>query len=255
MNDLKISIIIPAHNESNRIVKTLDDYCSFFPNAEIIVVLNACTDDTHKIIERYQLKYFNLKYLDLIHGGKGYALNEGFKVAIGDLIGFTDADDSTSAVEFYKLIHATLVNGSDGAIASRKLPESIVSPAQPPMRQIASKCFGLLVRGMFGMNFSDTQCGAKCFTAQAAKDIAKLEGSSSWAWDVAALFECKQKGYIVNEVPIEWNDAEGSKVKIVRTSIRMFLSIARLRILHSPFKFIITIYNKMPGWMKIHHRI
>ncbi len=253
--ELTNSIIIPAHNEEKRIAKTLDDYCSFFPDAEIIVVLNACSDNTLDIILDYKKKYKNLSYVNLIHGGKGYALTNGFKIAQGDIVGFTDADGSTSAKEYNKLIDSLLLLGVDGVIASRKMKNSIVNPKQPPIRQLAGYTFNWIVRLMFGFKYKDTQTGAKVFTAEAVKDISRIDYCTQWAFDVSLLYELKRQGYEVEEIGIEWNDCDGSKVKIFRSSIRMFLSIVRLRILYSPFNPFLMLYNKLPDWMKVHHLI
>jgi glycosyltransferase involved in cell wall biosynthesis len=252
-----ISIIIPAHNEAKRIEKTIHDYCQYFPDDEIIVILNACTDDTIEIVKELQATYYsNLAYLDLKNGGKGYAIMEGFKIASGERIGFVDADDSTSASEFYSFVN--VLNNRprlDGVIGSRRMPASIVEPRQPLIRRISGKCFNMLVNCMFNLGYNDTQCGAKLFKKEVAKEITKIEGSTQWAFDVALLYEMKLLGHNIAEVSITWRDEPDSKINIVKTSIRMFLSIVRLRILHSPFKFIISIYNKCPEWTKLHHYI
>ena len=59
---MKLGIVIPAHNEEKRIDKTLKKYSEYFKNLkgekvldyELIVVLNACTDNTEKIVKRYK---------------------------------------------------------------------------------------------------------------------------------------------------------------------------------------------------------
>ena len=103
----KVSIIIPAHNEEKRIGRTLKEYISYFKrkklNFQIIVVLNACSDNTLKIVKKYK----ELEILNFKQGGKGFAIIEGFKKALkkkSNLIGFVDADMATPPVAFYDLI-------------------------------------------------------------------------------------------------------------------------------------------------------
>jgi dolichyl-phosphate beta-glucosyltransferase len=105
-----ISIVIPAYNEEKRIRNTLEEYYLFFKekknngeikNFEMLVVLNACKDNTIEIVKEYQKKYQEIRFLDFEQGGKGFAITEGFKDALNrenDLIGFVDADMATSPI-------------------------------------------------------------------------------------------------------------------------------------------------------------
>src|SRR3989344_689235 len=129
-----LSIIIPAHNEETRIIKTLTEYTNFFDskmknNYELLVIPNGCTDNTIKLVSDFSKKHDSVKYKILIPGGKGIALIEGFKLAKKDIIGFTDADNSTNPKEFYKLVQN--IDSHDCAIASRWMKDSVVNIKQP----------------------------------------------------------------------------------------------------------------------------
>lgn len=255
---MKLSIIIPAYNEEKRIGRTLEDYGSFFSKRykkdfEIIAVLNGCRDNTLGVVKNYGERYPQLKYRDFKKGGKGFAITEGFKVARGDLIGFTDADDSTSAAEFNKLIGR--INGYSGIIGSRWIRGAIVSPKQPISRRIASRGFNWLVKLFFGMKYYDTQCGAKLFKKNVVKKVLPKLGVTEWAFDIDLLYQMKLKGLKTAEVPIRWQDSEGGSLKVPRTTVKMFLAIVRLRIINSRFKKVIKIYDGMPEWIKLHHKL
>ena len=61
----KISIVVPAYNEEKRIGETLEKYCDFLRNKndfEIVVVLNACKDDTLKIVMEKKKKFKEIRY-------------------------------------------------------------------------------------------------------------------------------------------------------------------------------------------------
>jgi len=241
-NKMKLSIVIPAHNEENRIGETLEDYGNFFnkkykKDAEIIVVLNACTDDTLKVVKVFQKKYPLIKYLNYKQPGKGFALIKGFVAAKGELIGFTDADDATKASEFYKLI--TPINstgGFDGAIASRWIKGSVVKPKQPLIRIIAGRGFNILIRFLFRMNIRDSQCGAKLFRKKAIKKVIQNLGVTYWAFDIDLLYQMGKENFKIIEVPVTWSDDEASKLKVVKATIEMFLAIIKLRVVNSPFR-------------------
>ncbi len=255
---MDLSIIIPAYNEEKRIGKTLQEYASFFDKRykkdfEIIVVLNACRDNTLGVVKSFEKRFQQISHLDFKRGGKGFALIEGFKVARGNLIGFTDADDSTSVEEFYKLI--TRIEGYDGVIASRWMKGSVVNPKQTLVRRIASRGFNSLVNLIFGLKYYDTQCGAKIFRGKAIKSILTRLGITEWAFDIDLLYQLKKSGYRILEMPIRWEDSLGSKLNVPKTSTRMFFSVIRLRLINSPFKGIVKAYDGMPEWIKIHHRL
>lgn len=244
---MKLSIIIPAHNEEKRIEITLKDYASFFQkkyknNFEIIVVLNGCRDNTLDVVRKMKRKYSRIKYLSFAQSGKGFAILEGFKSASGELIGFTDADDSTTAREFNKLIEK--IGNFDGIIASRWIKGSVVQPKQPFTRIIASRAFNMLVRILFGLNVYDTQCGAKLFRKDALKKAMLNIGIADWAFDIDLLYQLKKNNSRMLEIPITWKDSKGSKLNIAKTSLQMLLAILRLRLIYSPFSFMIRFYDK-----------
>ncbi|MEM2956104.1 MAG: glycosyltransferase family 2 protein [Candidatus Pacearchaeota archaeon] len=239
---MKLSIIIPAHNEEKRISRTLEDYGKFFSKRykkdfEIIVILNGCTDNTYNIVKKFKKKYSQIKYLDFKQAGKGFAIIEGFKIAKGNLIGFTDADDSTNAEEFEKLI--SNIKDYDGIIASRYLKESEVFPKQSFKRIVVSRIFNFLVRILFRLPYKDTQLGAKIFKRRAIKEVLLKLGLTEWAFDVDLLYNLKIKNFKIKEIPIKWKELGGSKLDIEKISIQMLLSIIQLRIIHSPFKKIL----------------
>jgi len=208
---INLSIIIPAFNEEKRIGATLLDYLTFFQdkNTEIIVVLNGCTDNTEKIVFDFQKKFPHiLKYFNFLEPiGKGGAVLEGFKVADGKIIGFIDADRSTAAIDCQKLVEQ--LNNADGIIASRWLKNSIVEN-RSFFRRLASKCYAILVRLIFRMPLTDTQCGAKFFKKSILQKILPKLRETSMVFDVELLYFYIAKGYKLKEGETVWIDQPGS---------------------------------------------
>jgi len=251
----KICLIIPAHNEEKRIGKTLEEYCRFFNNKQkqkeiknfkILVVINNTTDRTENIVKKSKKKCKKVDYLNFKKGGKGFAVIEGFKYALKndfDLIGFVDADFATPAVAYYELIKK--IDHYDGAIASRYIRGSIVHPKPSWQRYFASRIFNILIRSLLMMPYRDTQCGAKIFKKKALKNSINLLSMSKWAFDVDILYNLRKKGYRIKEVPTMWSDKKYSKVNLGKCGLEMFLAIVRLRLLNSPFKGFIRIYERL----------
>ncbi|MBT96533.1 hypothetical protein CMI49_00330 [Candidatus Pacearchaeota archaeon] len=251
----KVSIIIPAHNEEKRIGKTLKEYISYFKKKsldfKIIVVLNACSDNTIGIVKKHKVK--ELEILNFKQGGKGFAIIEGFKKSLkGDsnLIGFVDADMATPPKAFYDLIRN--IGDNDGVIANRWDKNSIVKVPQTIFRRIIGRGFNLIVRMLFILPHQDTQCGAKLFKRELLEKIIPKLGSSEWSFDVDLLFYARREKAKVESIPTIWNDKKDSKINIKKNILTMFLSVVRLRLVHSHFNFIVRIYRKLPNWMRVH---
>lgn len=249
-----LCLVIPAHNEEKRIGKTLEEYCKFFRNKkkqkaiknfEIVVVINNTQDKTEEVVKKMQKRYKQLRYLNFKIGGKGFAVIEGFKYALKknfDLIGFVDGDLATPAVAYYELIEK--IDNYDGAIASRYIKGSIINPKPTWQRYIASRVFNFLIRSLLMMPYRDTQCGAKIFKKEALKKNIEYFRISKWAFDVDVLYQLRRKGHRIKEVPTIWSDQKYSKINLGKCGLEMFLAIVRLRLLNSPFKEFIRIYEK-----------
>jgi len=260
---MKVSIIIPVRNEERRVGKTLEKYGKFFTDLkkkgvldfEFVTVLNACEDNSFNVIKNAQKKFKEIKILNFKEGGKGFAIMEGFKDSLkreNDVIGFADADGSTSHEAYYDLIKN--INNYDGIIASRYVKGSKVFPKQSFSRIVASRIFNFLIHSLFIMFYKDTQCGAKLFKYEVIKKILPSLTLTRWAFDVNLLYLCKKHGFKIREYPVIWRDEEYSVLNLKKAGLQMFLSIIRLRLLNSPFKFIIKLYDKLPEKLKVHHK-
>jgi glycosyltransferase involved in cell wall biosynthesis len=261
MSQKRVGIIIPAYNEEKRIGETLKEYCRYFASndiseeIDILVVLNNCSDNTIDIVLDYEERYENLFHLNLKPGGKGFAITEGFKYFLEKFrdnegkIGFVDADNATSPQAFSRLI--VNLGKNDGIIASRYLKNSIVKPKQSFQRILASRIFNFLIRILFWMNYRDTQCGAKLFSRRGVETILDDLKITKWAFDVNLLYLCKLKRLKILEDSTVWKDKEYSKINLSQAGIQMFFSLIRLRLVYSPFKKIVKIYDNLPMRIKI----
>ncbi len=252
---MKTSIIIPAYNEEKRIKKTLEKYCVYLKSKgvdfEILVVINNTKDKTPEVVEEAQKKFKEISFLNFKMGGKGFAILEGFKDALNrknDLIGFVDADMATPPEEFYKLI--TGIKLAEGIIASRNLKKSEVV-GKTFIGDLKSSLFNFVVRGIMVLPYRDTQCGAKLFKREVIKKVIKNVGTTKWAFDVDLLSQIHRRGFKIKEIPTKWAEQEGSKRDLIRTSLKMFVAVVRLRLKYSPFKFVVRFYDQLPDKLKV----
>ena len=233
-SDQSFAIIIPAYNEEMRIESTVQAYCDYFKDGNVVVVANGCSDATVSIVRRLLQKFSNLRLVDIpLRVGKGGAIRAGFMACRETLVGFTDADGSTSPDQLRELFVRCSAEKTDAVIGSRWHRDSRVAKPQRGIRRVASRAFNLLVRALLGLPYCDTQCGAQVFRREVlARALATLQ-LSDFAFDVDLLFQLKLRGARIRECPIEWNDAAGSTVHLWGSSRAMALGVLRIRVLHS----------------------
>jgi glycosyltransferase involved in cell wall biosynthesis len=239
----KVSIVIPAYNEEQRIGATLERYTQFFTaleqqnqlNYELLVVMNGCKDNTRGVVQKAVDKCANVSFIEMNKAGKGLAVVTGFKDALkrpNTHIGFVDADGATKPDAFHDLI--CQIDPDHGVIASRYLPGSVVHPREKLTKVLGSRFFNMIIRLLFRMPYKDTQCGAKLFEAPALATVVPDMTSTQWAFDVDLLYWFQQHGFKVKEVPTVWADQKLSKMNVLFGGLGMLGNIIKLRLRHSP---------------------
>jgi len=254
--DPSLLLLIPAYNEEARIEPVLRDYARYFADNyhgkfQLVVVLNGCRDDTIGAVKRAAVDFPSISFLNFPDPiGKGGALIEGFKLApLAELVGYVDADGATKPAAFHDLVKRIGPN-ADCVIGSRWVEGAVIRQSQSGQRKLASRVFHLIVQLLFWMNIRDTQCGAKVMKREAAEKIHSNLRIADMAFDINLLYSLKRAGYRVLEVPTEWTDQAGSKVVLVRSSLTMFLSVIRIRIIYLPWlRVLLTPFRPLEGWI------
>nr|WP_319539258.1 glycosyltransferase family 2 protein [uncultured Methanospirillum sp.] len=224
---MRYSIIIPAYNEEKRIGKLLQSLSD--PQAEFIFVCDG-TDRTPEVIQEFSSMHpgLTVRCLKYSHRlGKGGGVYEGFRAANAPLIGFMDADNSTEYSEMIRLINQ--IGDNAGIIGSRHMPESTIEIHQPLSRRFQSRAFNLIIRLLFGLQFYDTQCGAKVFRKDAVDRVLPDLRAKGFEFDVELLWHLRRAGLQVLEVPVVWNDTGDSRLQ-TSDAFSMFSTLLRLRL-------------------------
>ncbi len=226
-----LSIILPAHNEQDRLPDSLTRILGFLAaqslKAEIIVVENGSTDRTAEVAEAFARTCPGLRVLRETRRGKGLAVRRGILAATGDYRFICDVDLSMPIEQVTRFLPPVLVD-TPIAIASREAPGA-VRYDEPAHRHWVGRGFNLLVRLLAVPGLHDTQCGFKCFRADAAEELFRLQVLDGWTFDVEVLFLARRKGYRVAEIPIPWYYVPGSRVRLLRDSFAMLADLLRIR--------------------------
>jgi len=226
--------VIPAYNEETRLGPTLEAVAAFlrrknFAFAEAIVVDDGSRDGTAALVEAFARQHPSFRLLrNPENRGKGYTVRHGMLEARGDWVLYTDADLSAPISEFDKLDDAANKAGARVAIGSRALDRSLVGVHQSAFRELSGRAFNVLMRVVTGLPFRDTQCGFKLFEASAAREIFSRQTLDGFSFDVEDLVIAKARGIKAVEVPVVWNNVEGTKVGML-TGIQSFADLAAIR--------------------------
>jgi NAD(P)-dependent dehydrogenase (short-subunit alcohol dehydrogenase family) len=148
--------------------------------------------------------------------------------AQGEWILSTDADLSSPLEEVDKLLAAVERAGAAAAIGSRALDRSLVGVHQAPLREMSGRVFNLVMRTATGLPFRDTQCGFKLFRKDAARVIFPRQKLEGFGFDVEDLLIARIHGFQVVEVPVRWDNVEGTKVSAL-SGARAFWDLAVVR--------------------------
>ncbi len=224
-----LSIIIPAHNEQNRLPGTLEQIFHFLEQqtftSEVLVVENGSTDKTFEIAREFAKQHASLRVLQS-KKGKGAAVQHGMLNARGKYRFMCDADLSMPAGEIVKFIPPQLQD-FDIAIASREA-KSAVRYNEPSYRHWGGRGINFIIQTLILPGLNDTQCGFKCFRAEVAEDIFKWQTLHGWSFDIELLYIARRHGYRILEIPIHWYHFSDSKVSALRDAVRMIQDIFRI---------------------------
>ena len=215
LQDVYLSVIVPAYNEAERLPKTLkrfDEYLTATGFAyEILVMLDGPSDNTREVLREMLREIPNLKVIDRpVNRGKGFTVKEGMLRAAGRIRLFTDADNSTDIAHFEKM-KPFFNEGYDLVIASRNskdAPNAEEAVPQAWYKRWTGRVGNLIVQLLAVPGIWDTQCGFKAFRAEVAERIfsdAKIEG---WGFDIEVLALARAFNYKIGIIPAHWvNDA------------------------------------------------
>jgi len=232
----ELSIVIPAFEEAERIGDSLGKVFSFLrathPAAEVIIVDDGSRDATSEVAKSFcdhhsEIASKVIRYEE--NRGKGYAVKIGLQASKADISVFSDADLSTPIEEMSKLIDPIRSGDYDVTFGSRAIDRRLIGTHQPWRREQGGKVMNLIIRTMSGLHFADTQCGFKAFNMKKFRPLLEVMTVDRFGFDVEFLFVASYHGLRLKEIPVRWNNVEGSKVSVVRDTRRMFTELSQIR--------------------------
>lgn len=210
-------MVIPAYNESKRILRTLASLERYFKPAdygyEVIVVSDGSKDVTADVVRTFGSMFPALRLISYAKNrGKGHAVKQGMLSARGEYRLFMDADNSVSIENVETLLEEMEKSGSDVAIGSIAIPGARVVEGNGSHRRMLGSLSKVLVRSVALPGIYDTQRGFKLFTKRSADAIFPLQRINGFGFDIEILIIAREHGFKIKEVPVDWFNPAGSKV-------------------------------------------
>ena len=231
-----LSIVIPAFNEESRLGDSVREILAYIKreklSAELIVVDDGSGDKTSEVAKNACAEFPEIETETIryeANRGKGYAVKIGLQASSGSVALFSDADLSTPIDELPKLVEEIQKGENDVTFGSRALDRSLIGTHQPWRREQGGRVMNLVIKTMSGLPFLDTQCGFKAFDMKKFRPLLDLMTIDRFGFDVEFLFVADYHKLRLKEIPVRWNDVEGSKLSVVRDTRRMFTELSQIR--------------------------
>lgn len=235
-----LSVVIPAYNEHDRIVPTLEQTIAYLRNqsfsSEVLVVSDGSSDSTVQVTREFKtpdnIQIRALEYHP--NRGKGYAVRYGMLRTRGRIVMFMDADYAVP-MEYCQQGIALIESGYDIAMASRAISGAKIQRHQNFLRKLSAKLYTLIQNAYLGISFPDTQCGFKFFTHQAAHSLFKQQKLNSVIFDPEILWLAKKSGCRVAQFPVAWRHVADSRIQYDNfgKSLFVFRELLRIKRIHT----------------------
>lgn len=231
---IKLSVIVPCYNERNRFTDGFQHYYSYLKRQnyswELIFVNDGSSDQTGKLIAAKTKIDKNVKLITYAKNqGKGYAITQGVKKAVGKYILFTDLDHSVP-IETVESFYKYFDKGFQVVIGSRRVMGAEIAVRQHLIRESLGRGFTMLVRLFVDWQVKDATCGFKAFENKIAKRLFQKVSIYDWAFDAELLYLCKKNHIKYAQAPVVWRNVRGSKVSLSKDILRSLIGLLRIRL-------------------------
>jgi glycosyltransferase involved in cell wall biosynthesis len=230
-----VEIVIPCLNEEEQLPVSLERLRTFCTRAlaryarRITVADNGSRDRTFEIAQQVRARHpGEVHAIRLEERGRGRALRRAWTESRADIVAYMDVDLSTGLEALPPLIDAIGRDGYDIAVGSRLATGARVE-GRTVKREILSRVYNLMIKGMFFTRFTDAQCGFKALSRRAADELLAVATDTGWFLDSELLIIAEKRGYRIKDIAVHWRDDPDSRVKIVQTAWRDIQGLMRLR--------------------------
>jgi glycosyltransferase involved in cell wall biosynthesis len=222
------AIVIPCFNEAKRLdLAAFERFAADHPETNFLFVDDGSTDDTRKILDGLAARMPDRASVLVLeqNSGKAEAVRRGVNRALESeptYVGFWDADLATPLAVIRKFSEILddnpqlqMIMGARVQLLGRRIERSA-------LRHYAGRIAATAISTVLGLRVYDTQCGAKLFRADAARELFRDPLRTRWIFDaeVIARLIARLGAHadpsardVIYEYPLHaWMDVRGSKI-------------------------------------------
>lgn len=236
----RVHLVIPCYFESGRIGKFLEELCRLTAKEGGISILivedGSGTEEQQKMqvladALRKEHPHLQAPLMLSANIGKGGSVHAGWRAHHDEeWLGFVDADGACSASETIRLIAMARdkTNAGRAIFASRNhlLGHRI---ERHWYRDFLGRMHSKIVSLLLGIPVHDSQCGLKLVPRRAYARVAPLLEVEDFGFDIELLAALVDSGCAVEEVPVDWHEVPGGKLRLFRDAWKMFRDILNVR--------------------------
>ncbi len=203
---MKLSIVIPAHNEEGNIRGTVESLVRTLNTAgilyDILIVNDHSTDKTAEVLKALADEFNEVHWVNNAKpGGYGYAVRTGLEQFGGDAVCIVMADASEDPRDIVKYFRK-LEEGYECVFGSRFTPESRVVN-YPPHKWVINRMANWFVKILFGLKYNDITNAFKCYRREVIEGIQPIL-SCHFNLTVELPLKAVVRGYSYTIVPTNW---------------------------------------------------
>jgi dolichol-phosphate mannosyltransferase len=213
---MKLSVVMPAHNEAGSIAGTLRKTINALDGAgidhEVLVVDDASVDGTHAVVGEVAAEHPQVRCLRSHHPrGFGFTVRSGLESFDGDAVAVMMADGSDDPADLVRY-HELLEQGYDCVFGSRFVPGAEIHD-YPRLKLIVNRMANWFIRVLFRHHFNDTTNAFKAYRREVIATIQPLL-SNHFNLTVEMPLKAIVRGHSFAVIPISWHNRTSGQSKL-----------------------------------------
>ncbi len=229
---MRLSIILPAHNEAQVVGQIVKSIRQHYPDAnevEVLVIDDGSTDGTGDAAASAGARVIRHPY----NKGNGAAVKTGIRAAQGDILVMMDADGQHDPVDIERL--AASIGEYDMVVGARQGTD------QQWHRRLANTLYNLLASYLAGFPIRDLTSGFRAIRKDLALSFCYLL-PNTFSYPTTLTLAVIKAGYSLKYEPIRVEKRIGkSKIKLLRDGVRFLLIMIKIITLFSPLKVFLPV--------------
>ena len=232
---MRTTVAIPCYNEATTIAKVVSDFRKELPEAEILVVDNASSDDSGARAARAGARVVREK-----RRGKGYVMQTILETVDADICVIVDGDDTYFAEDVHQLLLPVTSDQADMVVGDRLKEASSV--ALNDLHRFGNRAILAIINMAFRTDFQDVLSGYRVMNRKFMNAVPLIAGG--FETETELTLQALEKGMVILEMPIRYRArpvGSVSKLSPFADGYRILITMAVLLRNHRPLYFFSSI--------------